>query len=108
MQVTSILDFEGRWFLLLLSVILIYRMLTRRINLRGLFLRKDGSKSVSPERVQLLLATMVISANYLSLVAHASGNRMPDVSPQWLYLMGGSSGIYVVGKALTLFRNKTD
>ena len=107
MQVTSILHFEGWVFLSLLGAIVAYRLLTGRINLRGLFSRKGSSNSVSPERIQLLLATLVMSADYLTSVAHATGSAMPDVTPQWLYLMGGSSGIYVVGKALTTLRSKT-
>ena len=107
MPVTSILHFEGWGFLYLLGAMVAYRLLTRQINLKGLFLRKDGSNSVSPERVQLLIATLAMSANYLSSVAHNTGNTMPDVRPQWLYLFGGSSGIYVAAKALTTLRGKT-
>ncbi len=108
MQVTSVLDFEGWGFLCLLGVILAYRMLTRQINLGGLFSRKGSSNSsaVSPERIQLLLATLAMSANYVTSVVHTTSGRMPDVKPDWLYLMGGSSGIYVVGKALTMLRSK--
>ncbi len=108
MQVISILDYEGWGFLCLLGAILAYRMLTGQINLGGLFLRKGGgnSNSVSPERIQLLLATLAMSANYVTSVVNTANGRMPDVSPEWLYLMGGSSGIYVVGKALTMLRSK--
>jgi hypothetical protein len=108
MQVTSILGFEGWGFLCLLGAILAYRMLTGQINLGGLFSRKgsSNSNSVSPERIQLLLATLAMSANYVSSVVHTTSGRMPDVTPEWLYLMGGSSGIYVAGKALTMLRSK--
>lgn len=104
MQVATILHFEIWGFLSLLGAIIAYRLLTRRIPLKGLFLRKDGSTAVSPERIQLLLATMAVSADFIGKVA--KGNTIPDIDPQWLYVMGGSSGIYVVGKALTTFKRK--
>ena len=106
MQVTSILHFEIRTFLYLLAAIIAYRLLTGKIVVRGLFLRKAGPASVSPERIQLLLATLFVSANYMASVARDTGNNMPDIDPKTLYVMGGSSGIYVVGKALTTFRRK--
>lgn len=107
MRVTSILHFEAWGFLCLLGVLVVYRLLTRQINLNGLFSRKDGSNSTSPERIQLLAATLAMSANYLASVVHGTGSGMPDVPPQWLYLFGGSSGIYVAGKALTMLKSKT-
>jgi hypothetical protein len=103
---TSILHFEGWGFLCLLGALVAYRLLTGQINLNGLLLRKDGTGAVSPERVQLLLATMALSAKYLGEVAHSGGGAMPNVRAEWLYVLGGSSGIYAVGKALRVLRRK--
>lgn len=99
MPITRILHLELLGFLYGLAGIVAYQMLTGRINLKGLFQRKDGSAQTSPERIQLLLATIAAAANYLGEVAKSPGGTMPDVSNQWLYLMGGSSGIYALRKA---------
>ena len=101
----TILEIEGWGFLGLLSAIVTYRLLTRQVNLNGLLLRKNGSGSPSPERIQLLLATLAIGGKYLSEVFQSQGgDKLPDIDPQWLYVFGGSSGVYVLGKALTSFR----
>jgi len=107
MQVTSFLHFEIQTFLYLLAAIIAYRLLTGKIVVRGLFLRKGGSNAASPERIQLLMTTLLVSANYLDSVARNTTNNMPDVDPKTLYVMGGSSGIYLAGKALTTLRRKT-
>ena len=102
-----VLAIEAQGFLLALAVCLVFQMLTGRINLRGLLMAKNGSGQVTPGRVQLLLATFAAGAHYLSQVAAASGTgKMPDVGPEWLYLFGGSSGIYALEKAWGL-RNKS-
>lgn len=101
----TILEIEGWGFLGLLGAIVAYRLLTRQINMSGLLLRKDGSGSPSPERVQLLVATLAVGGNYLSEVYRSPlSHKLPDIDPRWLYMMGGSSGVYVLGKALTTFR----
>jgi hypothetical protein len=99
MPITRILHFELLAFLYGLAAIVAFQMLTGRINLKGLFQQKDGSEQTSPERIQLLLATIAAASNYLGEVAKSTSGTLPDVSNNWLYLMGGSSGIYAVGKA---------
>jgi len=105
---TAILEYEVWGFLGLLAAIVAYRLLTRQINLHGLLKRKNGSGSLSPERVQLLLATMAFGGKYLSDVFQASNSdKLPDIDPQWLYALGGSSALYVLGKSITTFRKRT-
>ncbi len=107
MQVASILRFEIWGFLLLLASTLAFQMLTRRINLSGLLSRKGQSTATSPERIQLLLATILVSARYLSDLVHAPVNSLPNISPEWLYVLGGSSAVYAAGKAVTTFWTNT-
>jgi hypothetical protein len=99
MPITRILNLELLGFLYGLAAVVAIQMLTGRINVRGLFQRKDGSAQTSPERVQLLLATIAAAASYLAEVAKSNPGTMPDVSNHWLYLMGGSSGLYALRKA---------
>jgi hypothetical protein len=101
MDPITILRWEGLGFLVLLAMILVYRMLTGQIILAGLFRRKDDQGAVSPERVQLLLATLALSGKYLGSVLHNTNGSLPDISPQWLYLFGASSGLYASVKAIT-------
>jgi hypothetical protein len=104
---TSILEIEVWGFLGLLAAVVAYRLLTRQINLRGLLQRKNGSDVLSPERVQLLIATLAVSGKYLSEVFRSAGSdKLPDIDAQWLYALGGSSAVYVLGKALTTFRTR--
>ena len=99
MPITRILSLELMGFLYALAAVVAVQMLTGRINVKGLFRRKDGSAQISPERVQLLLATIATAASYLGEVARSSPGAMPDVSNNWLYLMGGSSSLYALRKA---------
>ena len=99
MSLIRILHFELLGFLYLLAAVVVFQIFTRRINLDGLVTHKDGSGQVSPERIQLLMATIAASATYFSQAISSTNGVLPDVSPQWLYLLGGSSGIYVAGKA---------
>ena len=103
----TILEIEGWGFLGVLAAIVMYRLLTRQINLSGLLQRKNGADVLSPERVQLLIATLAVSGKYLSEVFQSAGSdKLPDIDEQWLYALGGSSAIYVLGKALTTFRTR--
>jgi hypothetical protein len=84
-----------------------FGLLTGRINVQGLLSEKRGPDRgrSSPVRVQLFLATLATATTYL-LQAMATTNlrQLPAVSPEWLAVMGGSSGVYLAGKVLTVFR----
>jgi hypothetical protein len=101
-----ILHFELLGFLCALAGVVLFQIVTRRINLEGVITHKGGSDQVSPERIQLLLATIAASATYLNQVATTTTGKLPEIGPEWLYLMGGSSGIYVAGKAWVTYNIK--
>jgi hypothetical protein len=104
MPIIRILHFELLGFLYLMAAAVACQMLIGRINVAGLFQQKDGSAQTSPERIQLLLATIAAAANYAGEIAKTTSGNMPDVSSNWLYLMGGSSGLYVARKAWTTWK----
>lgn len=106
MPIARILRLELLGFLYVLVAVIAYQMLTRRINVSGLLQQKDGGGGASPERIQLLLATMAAGANYLVEVGKSTNGNLPDISNTWLYLMGGSSSIYVLRKAWSTFASK--
>ena len=101
-----ILHLEALGILYGLAAAVVFQLFTRQINLHGLLRQKDGSGEVSPERVQLLLATIAQSAHYLGEVATAKNGSLPDISSGWLYLLGGSSSVYVIGKAWNFWKKQ--
>jgi len=101
MDIVRILRWEAIGFVGGLGALIAVRMLNGRISLRNLLCRKDGGGQTSPERVQLLLSTIFVCASYLNDALHGSGNSLPDVSPQTLYLFGASSAVYGSVKAWT-------
>lgn len=107
MSVAQILHIEASAFLYGLAAVVVYQMLTGSINTSGLLSEKRATKSgsppTSPERVQLLLATIAAASNYLAQAARTGA--MPDISNRWLYLLGGSSGLYAVSKLVRTYHH---
>jgi hypothetical protein len=70
----------------------------------------DYSEFFSPGRVQLLIVSVVMAGYYLAQVIH-DPTRFPEIPTSWLVALGGSHGIYLGGKAQSLFfgiRDPTD
>ena len=86
-----------------LAVIVLFQLLTGRINMQGLLGAKDGLTNVSPERVQLLVLTISAGIAYISQISNSNGTTLPDVPNTWLYLFGGSSSVYAAGKLWRTF-----
>jgi hypothetical protein len=106
MSVATILHWEGTFFLWLLTAMVVFKLLTRKIPLDGLFAQKtaDGAQ-VSAERIQLLIATLAVSGKYLGDALHGTNTAsLPDVNQHMLYVFGGSSGLYASIKAFTTLR----
>ena len=99
------LEFEG--FFAALVATLAYRMLTRRIWMKGLFANKLTGQQVSPERVQLFVATLAISGRYLGEVLHNTSGVMPDVNAGMVSVFGASGSVYAGVKAFKMFTTKT-
>jgi hypothetical protein len=105
-----LVHYEVFGFFCALSALLVYRALTGKLILSGLLLDKPHSNAISPERVQLLIATLAVSIMYLSRVIHGDGTVMPNISTSTLAVFGGSSGIYAAVKAAKFWggnRSKT-
>ncbi|WP_263380121.1 hypothetical protein [Granulicella paludicola] len=106
MSPAVILGLEFRGFLALLAATFAYRMLTGRLSLAGLFADKTRNQPVSPERVQLLISTIAVSARIVGQAAHGS-TVFPTVSTQELVVFGASSGVYMSVKAAKMWLLKT-
>jgi hypothetical protein len=110
MSITHILHFEALGFLYGMLAIVAYQMLTGRIRLSALLSRKGKTdpNQTNPERIQLLLATIATSASYLSEVRQSTSTNLPDIDNNWLYLMGGSSSLYLLRKAWIAWKETTN
>lgn len=106
MTLSRVLHFEVLFILYALAATVFYQILTGRINLSGILSHKSGSGQLSPGRVQLLLATIAASASYLTQVAKATNGKLPDMDANWLYVFGGSSGIYALEKAWNVWSGR--
>lgn len=109
MTPARLLHLEMQAFLFLMTATIAWQLLTRRINLSGLFYQKirmpesgapDDGPRVSAGRVQLLLATIAASADFLTNVAKSTNGQMPDISQTWLQVLGASSGVYLLDKTV--------
>jgi hypothetical protein len=84
-----------------------YQIVTRKINTRYLLYgtRSDGTKYFSPERIQLLVLTVIVAFTYLMKLIHNPSGGFPDIDKRLVQILAGSNGIYLGGKSWTmLFR----
>jgi hypothetical protein len=92
-------------FLLLggLGGVIAIRLLTGRINTSYLLWgrRKDQTRYYSAERVQLLLATIAVAAQYVLTAAHSKAGEMPKLPDGTLQVLGLSNAIYLGRKGWT-------
>jgi len=102
-----------RWevliFLGALASLIVYQLLNGRINTQYLLYGRtsaangrdeNGNLYFSPERVQLLAATIGAALYYVMQTTEtAKTGQLPDIPSGWPALMGGSNAIYLVGKA---------
>jgi len=98
-----ILGLEVKLFLGALFAMLAYRMLAGQISMKGLFADGATGQQVSPERVQLLMTTLMVAMQMVRQVAQG-GTSMPEVSTQTLVVLGASSGLYTAVKGLKMWR----
>jgi len=103
-DILTILRWEALGLLFALFGVLAIQVLTGQVSTSGLFMRKEGNRSFSPERVQLLLATLAASFQFLSQVAK-DPSQLPQIPASWLLLFGGSHSLYL-GRRLYLSQSK--
>jgi hypothetical protein len=106
---SSLLDlvsWEGLLFLLALFVIVLVRMTTGKIRVRGLLdgIAPDGTRFASSGRSQLLVATAWVAAHCVSQILQNPG-KFPDISRNYLLLFGGSQLFYLASKYYSLRRD---
>ena len=78
---------------------ILWYMVTGRINLEKLISEDDGTASLS--RFQFLVFTFVIAMSlFLVIVGKAPPDFPPDIPPEILALLGISGGSYVISKGI--------
>ena len=109
----SFLVWLAKWEAILivggLAVTIAVQLLTGRVNMQYVLYgrRRDGSRYFSPERVQLLVATIGVAFQYLLTAAQTQSGAMPRLPDGTLELLGLSNAIYLGGKGWTTFRKVT-
>ena len=96
-----------RWELGLLmggfAVAVFYKMLTGRINMKGLLWEKNGGSDFSSGRVQSLVVTLGFAFTYFALVANnPDPTKLPEFPQAMLLVLGGSNLAYLGQKAYNL------
>ncbi|HVO80415.1 MAG TPA: hypothetical protein VMT28_06780 [Terriglobales bacterium] len=93
-DLTDLIIWEVALFLLAMFGIVAVQVVTGHISMKGLLMKKEGDRSFSPERVQLLLATLAAAFQYVSQVLK-DPTHLPAVSRDWILLLGGSHALYL-------------
>ena len=94
-NVAQLVIWETQALLFAFFAVLALKVLTGHINTSGLLMKKEGDRSFSPERVQLLLATLAAASQYLAQVLKGHPTHLPDVPQNWILLLGGSHALYL-------------
>lgn len=100
-SLTTFATYEFGILLTALFGVVMFRMLTGHINMRGLLSAKETGGGVSPARVQALIATLNLTFYLLAkLLSKQNGVvHFPEVPAEALLLISGSQGFYLVSKA---------
>lgn len=88
------------------AAVVLLQMMTGRISLVGLLDSKDesGRATFSPARLQLLIFTVVVAAQYLhAVLVNPRQDSLPSLPPEVIAALGGSQVVYLGGKAFTAF-----
>lgn len=97
--------YEIAFLLATLAAIVVYQIVTGKINTRGLL--NDEHGAFSPGRLQLLLATLAGASYVFSQVMESialGAGKFPDLDPKWLLGLFGSHALYLGGKGYSLYQ----
>ena len=106
MAASRILELEASIFAYGLAVIVIWKLLTGAINLRGLLMDKFRPSQISPARVQLLISTIVLAIQYLRNSGTSPNQGFSEIGSGSLYFFAGSGLIYSIGKGVERYRSR--
>ena len=99
MTLSDVLVVEIKIVIGLMAAMVVYKLLTGKINIRGLL--GDGKSPVTVARLQSLIGTMTVAFMYLQEFSKQPVD-MPPVTTEMLAIFGGSQTLYLGGKATGL------
>ncbi len=111
---SKFIQFEIWLFLVGLMSSVFFLILKKKINLRGLLFDKTNNQNYSPERLQLLLFTLIFVGYYLFDVRQNLNTckvsslpcSMPQIRGEFLYALGGSNFAYLWSKLTSLIKER--
>ncbi len=88
-------------------------IITKKINTRGLLFEADN-RTYSPEKLQLLILSWIFVAVYLIEVRYKLSSckvsnspcSLPEIRPEFLFVLGGSNFVYLWGKLSSIIRER--
>lgn len=106
---STFLKYEVWFFVVGLALIVVFQILTGKINVKGLLHETSSDHDFSPGRLQLLVITVAGALSYLSLVLGSpESGRFPDIPNELLLVLGGSNLFYLAGKFYSFFGDRLD
>jgi hypothetical protein len=108
----KLIQFEMWLFVLGLMFSIFFLMWKQKINLRGLLFEKTANHDYSPQRLQLLLLSLIFSICYLFEVRHNlslcqalnSPCTMPRIRTEFLFILGASNFAYLWSKLASILK----
>ncbi|HLK68276.1 MAG TPA: hypothetical protein VKU19_32810 [Bryobacteraceae bacterium] len=102
----QIARWEMTFLLCAFAAVVAFQLLTGRINTRYLLwgTLANEKRYFSPERVQLLIFTLVTAFQIVQQVSeNPSAAKLPEISQKWVALLASSHGVYLAGKGISRF-----
>lgn len=104
---STVLRYEMFFVLTAFLVLIVYWILTNKINIKGLLLDKTSGRAFSPGRLQLLVVTLSIALYYLLMVFQSKKTgQLPNMPNKFMLALGGSHAFYLSGKLYGLLASK--
>ncbi len=109
---SKFIQFEIWLFLGTLIFSIFFLIGKNKINLRGLLLDKTGNRKYSPQRLQLLLVSLIFSIYYIFEVIHNLNEckalnypcTMPKIRTEFLFVLGASNFAYLESKLASILK----
>lgn len=110
---SKFIQFEIWLFLVGLMSSVFFLLLKKKINLSGLLFSSTGDRVYTPERLQVLLLTLILVVVYLvqvrqNLVICNAGGKcaLPTIRTEYLFVLGGSHFIYLWSKLTSVIKTR--
>jgi hypothetical protein len=86
-----------------IAVLLVVRIAARGKAFRGMIAGRTSPTRVAPERVQLLLVTLILAGWYLFQILAVRGSSIPPMSNLVVCFFGFSCTVHIVGDVVRTF-----